>query len=134
MEFFVSRRKSTVDYVKVEFLPGDHGSIETGSVSTYWVKKGATWGQLTDVVAPMIVDDLGYTFDGWTLPDSTTMMDADRTFTATYTAKAQIVTEDPNDPDYVSITYHSADATDQATAHGKIKKGDAGDLVDTVTY
>ncbi|MGI6510722.1 MAG: Rib/alpha-like domain-containing protein [Erysipelotrichaceae bacterium] len=45
-----------------------------------------------------------------------------------------ILETNPNDSDYVYISYHSADATDHNNVYGKIKKGVDGALVDTITY
>lgn len=64
-----------------------------------------------------MIDELGYEFTGWTennnsvvLPlEDGAILDTDRIFTASYEAKERIKTENPNDPDYVSITYHSSD-------------------------
>lgn len=148
----VTDNPNNPSFVKVEFLYGDHGSFEENVKTTFWVKKGASWGQVTGsevdprVAVPTVIDELGYEFTGWTennnsvvLPlEDGAILDTDRIFTASYEAKERIKTENPNDPDYVSITYHSSDFVNgddlDGQVLGKISKGQDGTKGDTIVY
>jgi hypothetical protein len=126
-------------YAKIEFLSGANGSFAQGDITTYWVKKGTSWGTFISAVVtlPGINANSGYTFNGWDasgIPQTGEIINDGRTFTASYTKKEMILETNPNDSDYVYISYHSADATDHNNVYGKIKKGVDGALVDTITY
>ena len=83
---FVAQYKATVltedpndkeHYAKVEFLPGDQGTLE--GTTTYWVWKG----EKVSFNAPKVTANKNYKFKEWDKPIQETY-DADTTHTATY--------------------------------------------------
>ena len=98
--------KDTENYVKVDFkADADDQSPARGSLEgtkTYWVLKN------TDVKfdAPKVTPNSGYTFTEWN-PAVKTNYDTDTTHTAQYKLKEKVLTENPNDPDYIKVTFNA---------------------------
>ena len=96
----------TENYVKVTFkADADDQSPARGTLTgttTYWVLKN------TDVKfdAPKVTPNSGYTFTEWS-PAVKTNYDTDTTHTAQYKLKDKVVTENPNDPDYIKVTFNA---------------------------
>lgn len=96
----------TENYVKVTFkADADDQSPARGTLTgttTYWVLKN------TDIKfdAPTVTPNSGYTFAEWN-PAVKTKYDADITHTAQYKEKDKVLTENPNDPDYIKVTFNA---------------------------
>ena len=94
--------QDTENYVKVEFVASDHGTIGNTETTTYWVLRN------TDVTisGPKVTPNSGYTFKEWS-PAVKTNYDVDTTHTAQYKEKDKVLTEDPNDTDYIKVTFNA---------------------------
>ena len=94
-------------YKTVTFLPGDHGTLD--GTTKYYVnpKAGKT---LANVDKPTVTANKGFKHTGWDKEDTTAITN-DLEVTAQY--KKKVVTENPNDEDYVKVDFAAGD-------HGKI--------------
>lgn len=93
-------------YVKVEFKPGDHGSLK-GDLNL-WIKPGVE----VTIPAPAVDPKVGYKFDKWDNPLTVTRQAGAETYTITaiYTEEDPIVpktkTDDSEKPKgYVTVTF-----------------------------
>ena len=103
-------------YVKVEFKPGNNGSL-TGTTN-YWVKPGVE----VNVPAPTVKPNIGYKFDKWNKKLTVTLeiKDSPYEITAQYQALENIIPGDQTKPEgYVTVTFD---------------KGDHGTLSGTTVY
>ena len=99
------------NYVKVDFKADSddqtpvRGSLE--GTTTYWVLKNTD----VKVDAPKVTPNSGYTFTEWS-PAVKTKYDADTTtHTAQYKEKDKVVTEDPDDKDYIKVIFDANGGT-----------------------
>lgn len=105
------------DYVKVEFLPGDHGTFEKvgqlEQTTIFWVYKG----EKVNFNPPTVTEKENYKFTGWDkeVKDSFT---ANETYTATY--KEKVKTTKPSDDD---LKYY-AEVEFKAGENGKFEQID----------
>ncbi|MBS5915279.1 MAG: hypothetical protein KIB49_00545 [Clostridiales bacterium] len=91
------------DYVKVEFLPGEHGTFEKvgqlEQTTIFWVYKD----EKVNFNPPTVTEKANYKFVGWDkeVKDS---FNANETYTATY--KEKVLTKEPTDKtDYVVVEF-----------------------------
>lgn len=102
-------------YVTVEFLNGDHGTLE--GTTEFWVLKD-TEVKLTE---PTVTPKGEYTFTGWDKPVAN-MYSQDVTYTAQYQVDSKIMvdpsTEEPL-PGYVRLIFDATDDGRLGTAEGK---------------
>lgn len=93
----------TENYVKVTFKAEANGKLDGNKTETsVWVLKNTD----VKVTAPTVTPNKGYTFTEWS-PAVKTQYDTDTTHTAQYKQKDKVVTEDPNDPDYIKVTFNA---------------------------
>ena len=97
------------NFVLVEFLPGANGTLE--GTTKYWVNPDAN-KTLADVTKPTVKANEGFKHTGWDKADTTAITDA-LEVTAQY--KAKVVTEDPNDTDYVKVSFETTKGTVEGT-------------------
>ena len=103
-------------FVKVQFLPGQHGIIKNTETTIYWVnpEKEVT------LTAPSVIANDGYTHMGWNKPLKATFAQA-TDITAQY--KQTVVTNEPKggdgnpDTDYVKVDFNKG-------AHGEFVAGE----------
>ena len=99
-------------YVKVEFKPGNNGSL-TGTTN-YWIKPGVE----VNVPAPKVKPNTGYKFDKWDRDLTVTLNAGALTYeiTAGYTPLDDIIsqknTDESDKPDgYVTVTFKAINGT-----------------------
>ena len=94
------------DFVKVEFKKGDHGIISSEHTTVYWVDPTKPVTQ--DFKAPKVIADTNYKHIGWkpALTENQTFAEA-TDIVAQY--KATVVTEDPNDKNYVTVEFKAGE-------------------------
>ena len=97
------------NFVLVEFKEGEHGTLE--GTTKYWVNPEAN-KTLKDVTKPEVKANEGYKFTGWDKADTTAITEK-LTVTAKY--KAKVVTENPNDEDYVKVSFETSKGTLEGT-------------------
>ena len=85
-------------FVKVEFKKGDHGVISSEETTVYWVDPTKE----VELKAPAVIADKNYKHDGWNKKLKNTFAQA-TDIVAQY--KATVVTEDPNDENYVTVEF-----------------------------
>ena len=91
------------DYVKLTFKSEANGKFADDKTESYvWVLKNTD----VKVDAPTVTPNKGYTFTEWS-PAVKNIYDKDTTHTAQYKAKDKVVTEDPNDKDYIKVTFNA---------------------------
>ena len=97
------------NFVLVEFLPGDHGTLE--GTTKYWVnpKAGKT---LANVDKPTVKANEDFKHTGWDKEDTTAITKALKV-TAQY--KKKVVTENPNDEAYVKVSFETTKGTVEGT-------------------
>ena len=95
------------DFVLVEFKPGAHGTLS--GTTKYWVNPEAG-KTLANIDKPTVTANDGYKHTGWDKADTEAITKA-LEVTAQY--KSKVVTENPNDEDYVKVDF-------AAGAHGTI--------------
>lgn len=103
-------------YVKVEFKPGDHGTL-SGDVNL-WIRPGKEINLPTPTVKPSV----GFTFDKWDEDLKVNLSANSKTYvvTAGYTKLDDIISGDKRKPDgYITVTFD---------------KGDHGTLSGTTVY
>ena len=135
-EKVVTTDPSDEDYVKVTFKAEANGKLAGDKAETsVWVLKD------TDVIvsAPEVTANSGYTFTGWN-PVVKTIYSVDTEHTAQYKEKDKVVTEDPNDKDYIKVTFNAnrgkigtADTKDVWVLSGVATFADAKERVATPT-
>lgn len=104
-------------YAKVTFNSGTNGTFggtTAPEIKAYWVLKDGTV-PVADVFAKATLDtgsdlgitpDLGFAFKEWTPQDKLTGTITDAVeYLATYNSKEPVVDDNPNDPDYVPVTF-----------------------------
>ena len=97
-------------YVKVEFAPGENGTIADTETTVYWVnpKKEVT------LTAPKVTAKDGYVHAGWDKA-LTDVFDKETKITATY--KAKVLTEDPQDSkNYAKVAFTANRGTLEGTS------------------
>ena len=97
------------NFVEVKFLPGTNGTLE--GTTKYWVNPTAG-KTLADVAKPEVTANDGFKFTGWDKEDDEVIGKQGLEVTAEY--KAKVVTENPNDEDYVKVYF----ATTRGTVEG----------------
>ena len=95
------------NFVLVEFKAGDHGTLS--GTTKYWVNPEAG-KTLANIDKPIVTANDGYKHTGWDKADTEAITKA-LEVTAQY--KSKVVTENPNDEDYVKVDF-------AAGAHGTI--------------
>ena len=95
------------NFVLVEFKAGDHGTLS--GTTKYWVNPEAG-KTLANIDKPTVTANDGYKHTGWDKADTEAITKA-LEVTAQY--KSKVVTENPNDEDYVKVDF-------AAGAHGTI--------------
>lgn len=102
------------NFVKVEFKKGDHGVISSEETTIYWVDPTKPVDE--NFKAPKVIADTNYKHTGWDPALTEGQTFAQKTdIVAQY--KSTVVTEDPNDANYVTVEFNAKD-------HGTLK-GDA---------
>ena len=96
------------NFVLVEFKAGDHGTLS--GTTKYWVNPEAG-KTLADVTKPTVTPENNWKHTGWDKADTEAIGKGGLTVTAQY--KEKVVTENPNDQDYVKVDF-------AAGAHGTI--------------
>lgn len=93
-------------FVKVEFKKGDHGVISSEENFIYWVDP--TKPVTAEFKAPKVIPDTNYKHIGWNpaLTENQTFKTA-TDIVAQY--KSTVVTEDPNDANYVTVEFKAKD-------------------------
>ncbi|MGY3777047.1 Rib/alpha-like domain-containing protein, partial [Helcococcus sueciensis] len=100
------------NYVLVEFLEGENGTIAETETTKYWVNPEAG-KTVADVAKPTVTPEENWKHTGWDKEDTTAITEA-LTVTAQY--KAKVVTEDPNDEDYVKVSFETTRGKVEGTA------------------
>ncbi|WP_294985687.1 S-layer homology domain-containing protein [uncultured Fenollaria sp.] len=91
------------DYVKVTFKAEANGKLASNKTETsVWVLKDTD----VKVTPPEVTANSGYTFTEWS-PAVKTQYGVDTEHEAQYKLKDKVVTEDPNDPDYIKVTFNA---------------------------
>lgn len=103
------------NFVKVEFKKGDHGVISSEENFIYWVDP--TKPVTADFKAPKVIADTNYKHIGWK-PALTANQTFDKATDIVAQYKSTVVTEDPNDANYVIVEF---DAKDHGTLTGDSK-------------
>lgn len=105
-------------YVRVIFDAGQYGTFaESHTTRVYWILRGTTWDKAKELgfADPAVTSiEKGYarhadkwkpSFDGSTPAGKPV---GNKTFTAMYTQKALVRTENPSDDDYTTVTFHNS--------------------------
>ena len=135
-EKVVTTNPGDEDYVKVTFKAEANGKLAEGKTETsVWVLKDTE----VTVSAPKVTANSGYTFTGWN-PVVKTIYSVDTEHKAQYKEKDKVVTEDPNDKDYIKVTFNAnggkigtADTKDVWVLSGVATFADAKERVATPT-
>ncbi|RLK64078.1 LPXTG cell wall anchor domain-containing protein [Atopobacter sp. AH10] len=107
------------NYVLVEFKDGDHGKINEGETTKFWVKPNED----VTLVAPKVTPDKGYTFKAWDKATTGQFSEKTTTITATYNDPALVIPQDGEDkPDNVPDNYVLVEF--KGGEHGKINEGE----------
>ena len=119
-------------YVKVEFKPGNNGSL-SGTIN-YWVKPGVE----VNIPAPTVKADVGYKFDKWDKELTVTLKAGDPTYviTAQYEELDDIIpqknTDGSDKPEgYVTVTFKAVNGSLEGTTTYYAKPNVDVDLTDT---
>ncbi|MDD7340050.1 MAG: S-layer homology domain-containing protein [Eubacteriales bacterium] len=91
------------DYVKLTFKAEANGKFAGNKTESYvWVLKDTE----VKVTPPEVIPNSGYTFTEWS-PAVKTIYSVDTEHKAQYKEKDKVVTEDPNDKDYIKVTFNA---------------------------
>lgn len=106
-EKVVTTDPGDTDYVKLTFKAEANGKFADNKTESYvWVLKNTD----VKVTAPTVTPNKGYSFTEWS-PAVKTNYDGDTTHTAQYKLKDKVVTENPNDKDYIKVTFNANGGT-----------------------
>ena len=91
------------DYVKLTFKAEANGKFAGNKTESYvWVLKDTE----VKVTPPEVTPNSGYTFTEWS-PAVKTIYTIDTIHTAQYKEKDKVVTEDPDDKDYIKVIFNA---------------------------
>lgn len=97
------------NFVKVEFKKGDHGVISSAETFIYWVDPTKE----VKLTAPKVIADTNYKLDGWkngeVVVDLTKANKFEKTTDIVAQYKSTVVTEDPNDENYVTVEFRAGE-------------------------